>query len=898
MDKKCFARILLGAASVLAIAPAFAQQAADPAEADDLIEVTGYRVADREQALVEKKQLIGVAAMMSAEEIQMSPGGNIVDVLESLPGMTGFADMGYGQAAIGEPEFLTIRGLDSSYNVYLLNGLRVPQADPATRALSLKMLAPYGLSNARALKTPGANEYGDATGGLIDVATPTAFETGDDFYKITGGLNYSQLSDDRGFDAIGTVGQLEVGKVFADETMALYASVYHDRRYATGEALEVGRGGYDYDQITPYVTDLRMSLYNYEVTRYGGNFSLDVDKGAYTGFVRGMYGYYEAYGSESQRKFTQSSSDGATVDNYFQLRDQKAVLANLQFGGDYQLADDILLSANLSYGTSEISRPNYVEGGLYHENTQRILGSEVIIDIADPSNPQFSYSSSELETLLTDPGTPRFRKVQAVDYASIADMISAKFDAKFTDQFGLDALATGVDLNRTERDLTERWMFHGNGNFSIETPEGNQGGSGNPQGPYGDELPSQTVSFMDGVMDNFLFYDRSYFEDFIAGETYQDQFTSTGVGNPGAYTEYDYNRGTVKATEDIAAVYVMGEKTISDVVDVSGGLRFEMTDFSATQWVRDELADGTDASGFGDSGNDYSFILPSLNVDYRPSEDVVVRFAARSTFTRPAFGLIAGAETLYRNDDTDVLEAISRKNPDLKPVEADNFDLSVEWYPLPSALFEVAVFHKRLENYIYDSTVTGAAPDAVTGADLVDGVEIYQPQNGLEAELTGLELHGRYQFSDLPGAASNFGVDAWAVFNDSSAENAWRDGDNEQTVLSRTPSDIYTAQLFYSGDAINAALSWQRQGRQLTYVSGSDAAFDKYLQPITQVDFSASYTVGPFSLSGQIENLTNEPVFWKTLGENGTYLGTQDGGGNGAYVETGRVGRVIASYQF
>jgi hypothetical protein len=48
-----------------------------------------------------------------------------------------------------------------------------------------------------------------------------------------------------------------------------------------------------------------------------------------------------------------------------------------------------------------------------------------------------------------------------------------------------------------------------------------------------------------------------------------------------------------------------------------------------------------------------------------------------------------------------------------------------------------------------------------------------------------------------------------------------------------------------------------------------------------------------WSISGK--NLTDGPVFWKTLGPSTRYLGTQDAGGNGSYVLSGRVFNVTAT---
>jgi outer membrane receptor for ferrienterochelin and colicin len=40
---------------------------------------------------------------------------NVVTALAATPGVSAYADMGLGQAATGNPEFVSIRGMDTSY---------------------------------------------------------------------------------------------------------------------------------------------------------------------------------------------------------------------------------------------------------------------------------------------------------------------------------------------------------------------------------------------------------------------------------------------------------------------------------------------------------------------------------------------------------------------------------------------------------------------------------------------------------------------------------------------------------------------------------------------------------------------------------------------------------------
>ena len=53
------------------------------------------------------------------------------------------------------------------------------------------------------------------------------------------------------------------------------------------------------------------------------------------------------------------------------------------------------------------------------------------------------------------------------------------------------------------------------------------------------------------------------------------------------------------------------------------------------------------------------------------------------------------------NDDRDELEM---GNPNLKPYEADNYDLSIEYYPTKLAVLSAGVFYKSIDNAIFPAT--------------------------------------------------------------------------------------------------------------------------------------------------------------------------------------------------
>lgn len=890
-------------------------------DAEDIV-VTATVPREEEAALQWKRRQVGTNSVMSGETIARRPGGNIVDILAVLPGVSAYADMGLGQAATGEAEFVSIRGIDSSYNAYTINGVRVAEADPATRALSLKMIAPYGLRSASVSKTPNAVDYGDSIGGTVDIATPTGFQFGDNYFRITGGANYNDRASKLGFSSVGGVGQFEFAKTFgANHNIGFYATGYYEQRKSAAESTEA----YQYIPATATsakndltAMGIKYDMYDSSIERFGGNFSLDFKGDTVTAFIRGSYGHYKVSSVDVQHSITSGvlqllgaapfygadgkyTPYGTLAGSYFQARDQISQLGTLVAGSDFKLADKLNLSLRASYGYGQERRPNYVEGSMY-SNTSLIVDSAgnpvggVLVNTSDPTHIGLTFTDPSYRDAMLSADSVRVWKFQARDVESDDNLYEMKLDMDYTPDGAIKHLRWGADVSISDRFQYDRGLLGNNGdNFVIQAPDGSRPGSTAAVGPLASQVPGRYINFMDGNYAGFRFYDRAYFENAILPYAYTNQFTSDGTPNPGYYTANDYNRNTVFGTESIYAAYVQAEAELGGLQAVAG-LRYEHTDFNATHWivVTDSAgASPNDSGHFASDGNSYDEFLPSLNLAYRPTSRLVIRAAARRSFARPAFSLIAGPETYSYDDLTGQLAYVNRSNPKLKPAEATNLDAGVEWYPDRSAVIEAAGFYKHLSNFVFTASATGSPPNVSNGNSDVGGVTYTMPLNGNGADLYGVEFHVRKQFFELGGLLGGFGVEGSATLQDSKADSGLPD--HGKTVLPRAPHTIYNAELFYERPAFSARLAYQFVGRQLLSLNNQ---LDTYLQPNRQLNFNATYRIGKWSISGQVQNILNQASFYKTMGKTTRYLGTQDGGGNGSYVETGRFFKMTSSFEF
>lgn len=173
-------------------------------------------------------------------------------------------------------------------------------------------------------------------------------------------------------------------------------------------------------------------------------------------------------------------------------------------------------------------------------------------------------------------------------------------------------------------------------------------------------------------------------------------------------------------------------------------------------------------------GTDYSTLLPSLNLNFGVTEDVVIRFGASKGLYYPSLLDAANKmvislnyQEVLRNPNADKDEqtnptvdlrnieiSANARNPFLKPEESINLDLSTEWYFSDTGSLTLGLFHKRLSNIIRNrrfSTTVNVGGNSYP-------VSAYGPDNTGSGTIRGYEI-GYTQFYDmLPGIWSGLGL--------------------------------------------------------------------------------------------------------------------------------------------
>lgn len=180
------------------------------------------------------------------------------------------------------------------------------------------------------------------------------------------------------------------------------------------------------------------------------------------------------------------------------------------------------------------------------------------------------------------------------------------------------------------------------------------------------------------------------------------------------------------------------------------------------------------SGGFGFSTapvkNDYTDVLPSLNLRFHLTENLQLRLAAAKAISRPAFYQMVPFNTLsFSFDSTGGVQGGNPYlgtggNPLLRPIKSNQFDASLEWYFGRANSLTFAAFYKDVSDYIFQ----GSALESYTANGQTLQFLVTRNMNGDHGKIKGFEVAYQHFFDFLPGALSGLGVQANFTYIDSS----------------------------------------------------------------------------------------------------------------------------------
>lgn len=236
--------------------------------------------------------------------------------------------------------------------------------------------------------------------------------------------------------------------------------------------------------------------------------------------------------------------------------------------------------------------------------------------------------------------------------------------------------------------------------------------------------------------------------------------------------------------------------------------------------------DYTQDMDFGDSTGKGSAtkVLPSLSLNWNITDDLVGRIAYTQTLRMPEFNDLNSTQFFY----DPLTEGVSYGtgnggNPDLKPVESTNYDMSLEWYFTEGSSLYGAVFKRELEGIV----ISGSKIVRRVGDDDIERDYILRaPVNASDGELSGVELGLVYFPNNLPDVLDGLGVQASYTMLDSSqtTKDFNDDGSVAATVESKmagVSDSSYSVQALYDKDSYDVRLTYTWRDE---FYTGDEAA--------------------------------------------------------------------------
>lgn len=883
------AGLLTASALVLLHPTAFAQEgASDESEevtqtTSDVIVVTAQRRA-RQDSLRQRRESLNLTEVLTSDDIGKLPDLNLAESLSRLPGVS-------VQRSGGEGRFVSIRGLEPGLNLVTVNGQPTAVSDVdgrAGRAAPLDVIGAGDYGQVEVVKVKRPDQDAQGIGGAINVVSPSAFSRDEPFGYATVGAGLNDLGDNGEFNA-----SAGAGTTFRNDMIGIFVGgSYSQRDFETQTVSTRWDRVDDVLGVLPedsgfFPDRLELTQSITDRTRYALQTNFELRPGVGTSlFARANYNRFEDDELRPQVEVDfrddpvpNSVTSGALPETRTQMetRDEKTErqILNLSTGGEHQFGydDEFTIAAELtySYASEDTPRLNYFEAQQVNRPTGAVDISDFLPQVQINGEGRFDPSSFVIEKIRFETSNQdETLYVPAADFAWDRSIFG--FDQTFT--MGVKATLR----SRGVADVSNRFRPSSPVSLTDLTVDGptNFSSGGYNFGPVPDPL-----SFTEFYQEN-----QSEF-DFLAVQSIANTFEDS----------YEID-------ENIYAAYVQSQIT-SGNLDILLGVRVEQTDnsISAQQVtvIEDTEFSSRDASEiieFGDKqlvvdprsfDRDYTNIFPNAQARYNIAENVILRAAYSTAIGRPDFVALAPIEELEVEPLISpaipvFTGSLDQGNPYLEPFEAQNFDFGVEWYFDEGSILGVSLFHKEIDNPIFNFLEVqqdGALIDRLLSGDFSNlsstinrdefALAVLQRTtvlNAKQGEVSGVEFLYQQQFDFLPGLLRGFGASVNATFSTSEATVEPQEiegevfgrlpGADTSVPLFEQPDTTINAQIFYEMDRVQARLAWQYTSERLA-VLGPSPEGDLYRDESQRFDLSVRVALSDRAgLVFEGTNLTDE----------------------------------------
>lgn len=887
------------------------------AEAEEVV-VVGQRASIQSAQEVKKNSNVVVDSIV-AEDIGKLPDRSVTEALQRVPGVTvGRYTNNDAEHPAAEGSGVAVRGLTQVRAE--LNGRDIFSA-ASGRGLSFEDVPAELMYAVDTYKSPSADMIEGGLGGTVNLRTRMPFDSADQLASVTAKANYGdQLKETNGeysglysnrwsTDAgdFGFLVDLSTSKL-GSRSDQVYSRPFLPRTF-DGEEVWVSKG-----------VDWRRNDYHsnrdggYAAFQWAPNDSTEVYLTAFQSKHKSEY-------DENAFFLNSANGDNAIVpsaEKNWVYGDNKEMVSGdvtvanpadwgLNFGtstrwalntsktADYSTgikwsADEHWkFSADFQYVKSEATSDDFTLGVILFPPTARLdgVGGETPSIWIDPAymtnyaNYTLGQEMTHFERNSADSKAGRFDAEYSFDDSIIK---SVKAGVRYSEKTA-DNINTGYDWN-TRYDT---WTAGGGNRNTITKVTASQA-----------QNFLTLYSFKDFQRGDVNVPEAGYIYSADSVKNFWATTTAVNAGCTDWMCTFDdrLNDPAYRNTQEEKTVsgYIMTNYAFEELaapIDGNFGVRVVQTDNVAKGHITrpevktpsGDIIQSADAGDF-DAKNSYTHVLPSLNVRLKATEDLFVRFAASKAIWSPSFSdmqarmsfnaTVKEGVTNPTSINDYVFSLSQDTNPYLKPMTANQFDLSVEWYfDEKGGMAHAALFNKQVKGFFKKGTTTFNVGGVSGTATWLDNVG--------SGDINGLEVGVNKFFDGLPAPFDGLGVDVNYTYIDSKSDIPLLSGaapiDTDKSSYGQLPIDqlsrhSYNIVGMYEKDGISARLAYSWRSKYLIAVGpngyntdftdwSGKAAIPVYNDDYGQLDASIGYTfMDNYTVTLEASNLLKD----KTIG--------------------------------
>ncbi|WP_332853818.1 TonB-dependent receptor [Duganella sp. S19_KUP01_CR8] len=860
---------------------------AKPPDTGPVVVVSGIR-ASLSSSLTTKRIQDGVVDAVSAEDAGKFPDTNIAESLQRVTGVQ-------IQRNNGEGRYISVRGLGPEFNNVLVNG-RTMTSDTGGREFSFDLLSSDLISKALVYKTSQAFLPEGGIGSTVDIQTARplsgklghssvvnvsdsydtnskkntpnvsgmySFANADRSFGVTGSLSYTDRASKQNKAVNDAWNYRDVSMINGDLnskglTMADVTTkkLYMPQSYGFQQENEsrkrlVGNLTVQYNpsptwKLTADALYSRLDQKNDVIAFSDWNNPQQLgvkydSSNQVTSFLRPGSIFYannpELAGSG--KLLGEANSNDMIVKGGDRLSTTQAFGLNSKWA----LAPELKLEGDISDSRTTSKSPNmWIVAGMVPKN------GDVLTFGATPG---LVFGDG-----IADPTAVRAHAVSYGDIRNLDDLQEGRFSLAWNHEMGyFKGIDTGMAYSQRNVERTQwnndAWnAFSGyhvalpSSLFTV-TPMNNFMGNGA-------QIPSAYLSFNPYEYMNYL-NQPSLLAQSNDPALYQDKSKY-----PNGPMAIDYTKPDMWGVKEKVSSFFLDSKWEGAGWSANAGMRVVHVNSASTGISRVLLSatkspnDTTYILNWGPTAvntvtNSYNSFLPSANLKFDLTADMLLRLAASKTETRPTLNQM-GVSNSYGGRYGDV--QTGGGNPYLKPMQSKNYDLSYEWYLSKTNYVSLAVFRKDVSNFLETKMVDMKIPQ------YTEVVHDTRVRNGQEGKIKGVELAGQYAFDNNISWLKGFGVAANYTYVDASATRDTDSGAPACGYPGLSPQS-YNGSVFYENDKFMARISYNWRNH-FSVDCGGGSTLPRTRAAYGQSDASLRYNLTPkMALYADFINLNN-----------------------------------------